>query len=514
MTALLAPVALERREGWGMSTATIAHVVAPRTAEDVIAAFHLARERGWSVTAWGNGRSYGDAPLNEGNLVLDMGRMDRILAWDREAGIITVQPGLTLRQLWQAILPDGYWPPVVSGTMMTTLGGLAAANAHGKNNKLHGPIGDHLLAFTIVTPDGQERTVDREHDAELFHAAIGGFGTLGVFTSLTLRCKRVYSGRLDVQPLSCPDLESMFRNFERYEAEGWDYVVGWIDAFPSGADLGRGQIHAARYFGKGEDPEGERMFSVDAQELPSTILGFPKAWMWAVMRPWANRLGMRIVNQVRFTQGSLARSQHRHPQGHAQFNFLLDYVPNWKWIYRPTGLIQIQLFLPKERARDTFRRALEVQQAAGLESWLVVMKRHRPDDFWLSHAVDGYSFAMDFPVRPGRRGDLDRLARRLEGLVVESGGRFYLAKDSLLSPSAFARSLGPEVLGRFFGVKDRVDPDGLLQGNLWRRVFAPLRSSIPPIPSEPGVVWRSRGEPAPVPDPHPAPEPATATIET
>lgn len=464
----------ERREAWGMANVTVSEVVRPRTAADVVAAFELARERGLKVIAWGNGRSYGDAALNEGHLVLDMGEMNRIVAWDKSTGKVTVEPGVTIAKLWRHILPDGYWPPVVSGTSFTTFGGCAAANVHGKNNWKHGPIGEHIESFTLVTPDGTIREVTPDSDPNLFHAAIGGFGALGVFTSITLQTKRVYSGRLDVQPLAAADLDAMFRHFEHFNAEEWDYVVGWIDAFARGRALGRGNMHAARYVERDEDPEGQRMLDVGSQELSSSIFGFPKAWLWWPMRFWAHRPGMRFINWSRYTWSTFERNQHRHLQPHAQFNFLLDFVPNWKKVYEPSGLIQIQLFIPKAHARRVIQQALQLQQDLGYESWLVVMKRHRRDPFWLSHAVDGYSFAMDFPVWPRRRQELLELGRRLERMVVESGGRFYLAKDSLVRGSSFRESLGDEILGHFAGMKARLDPDGLLESNLWRRLSRTL----------------------------------------
>lgn len=470
---------LERREGWGMSVEAVCRVVYPTSAREVQDAFDLARREGRSVAFWGNGRSYGDAALNEGNVLLDFSRMNRILEWDRHTGVIVVEPGVTLEKLWRHVLPDGFWPPVVSGTMTTSIGGLLAANAHGKNNFKHGPIGEYVDGFEFVTPDGRVRQVDRDTAPELFHAAIGGFGWLGAFTRVTLRMKKLYSGRIDVQAFTAPDLEGMFRGFERANGEDFDYVVGWVDAFGTGAGLGRGQIHAARYLEAGEDPEGQGMFTLAAQDLPPRILWvIPKSWVWRFAQPFAFRLGMRLINWARFTMMDRPSAQHRFRQPHAAFNFLLDYVPNWKFFYKPGGLIQYQLFIPKERARDVFRRTLEICQQARLEPWLVVMKRHRTDPFWLSHAVDGYSWALDFPVHDGRREDLWRLTRLLDEMVVEAGGRFYFAKDAVVSPDAVRRSLGPELLARFLDLKRAVDPEGLLQGNLWRRVMAPIAQGV------------------------------------
>ncbi|TNE84392.1 MAG: FAD-binding oxidoreductase [Deltaproteobacteria bacterium] len=474
-------VELEGRQGWGMANQALCRVLYPEHAEDVKAAFAIAREHGLTVHCWGNGRSYGDAALNEGNLLLDFSRMNRILDWDKDSGVVKAQPGITLNKLWETLLGDGYWVPVVTGTQFTTLGGVVAANAHGKNNHKYGPFGDHILAFELVSPDGELREVTRDSDPELFHAAIGGFGWLGVFVSITLQMKKVHSGRLKVLPLLEEDLEGMFRTFERCNAEDWDYVVGWIDAFPGGSALGRGQIHAARYYEEGEDPEGQSSFALDRQHLPDRFfLVIPKAWLWRFAKPFAHRWGMRLINLARFLWMKVGDNEV-HPQEHARFNFLLDYVPNWKWIYKPGGLIQFQFFLPKDKARGVIRRALEMGQERKLESWLVVMKRHRPDPFWLSHAVDGYSFAMDFPVTDKNRQALWELTQDYGEMVVKAGGRFYFAKDATVSGNHVRRSLGDGILGRFFALKKKLDPQGLLMGSQLRRVFGDMVEELAAI---------------------------------
>jgi FAD/FMN-containing dehydrogenase len=492
----------ERREGWGMASVSLCHVRRPTTAAEVEAALREARAAGMKVIPWGNGRSYGDTALNEAHMVLDLSRMDQIVDWDPESGLVTVQPGVTLEKLWKHIVRDGWWPAVVSGTMFTTIGGLVAANAHGKNHWRHGGIGEHVRSFTLLTADGARREVSAESDPDLFHAAIGGYGWLGVFTLITLQCKRVRSGRVEVVPMSEDDLSGMFRTFEHCRREEFDYVVGWIDAFPRGRHLGRGQIHAARYLKEGEDPEARETLHLERQELPSRLFGvLPKRWLWRLVRPFANRLGMRLINFGRHAAVRWRTDRQPRLEEHARFNFLLDYVPDWKRIYAPEGLIQYQFFLPEAVAEDTFRRALEMSQAAGLEPWLVVMKRHRPDPFWLSHALDGYSFACDFPVRPGRRGELWRLTQRFNRLVVESGGRFYFAKDSVLDRESVLAAWGRAAIGRFMALKRRLDPEGLLQSNQFRRLFGDGWVALAEASSEGEAV-----EPQPVAEPVAEPE--------
>ena len=138
-----------------MSSAGLAYLYRPTTAEGVAAVFSGAAAAGRTVGLRGSGNSYGDAALNDENVVVDLTRMNRILEWDPDTGIIRVEPGVTIRQLWQYAIEDGWWPPVVPGTMFVTLGGAAAMNIHGKNNYRVGPIGDHILQFDLLLPSGE-----------------------------------------------------------------------------------------------------------------------------------------------------------------------------------------------------------------------------------------------------------------------------------------------------------------------------------------------------------------------
>jgi len=150
---------LERVWAWGMASSGMSYVYRPSTANGIQAVFDLARSRGVSVGLRGAGRSYGDASVNSENLCLDLTRMNRILEWNPETGIIRVEPGATIRQVWQYAMEDGWWPYVVPGTMFPTIGGTAAMNIHGKNNWKVGPIGDHIHEFDLMLPSGEVKTL-------------------------------------------------------------------------------------------------------------------------------------------------------------------------------------------------------------------------------------------------------------------------------------------------------------------------------------------------------------------
>jgi FAD/FMN-containing dehydrogenase len=404
-------------------------VYRPRSDEEVVEALAHVRSAGLTVAHRGSGLSYGDAALNQGGAVILSEGLDRIVELDAEEGWIRVQAGVTVETLWKAVLPHGWWPPVVPGTMKVTIGGAVAMNIHGKNQFVKGSIGEHVTGLSVVRSDGSlERLgVDRERGA--VRAVVGAQGLNGTITEVTLRLQKVHSGYLDVLSWSTPSLRATLDVLEE-RAPSSDYAVAWIDCFPSGRGAGRGLLHFAHYLPPDHPRAGRAMEVVD-QQLPGSILGLlPRSQAWRALRPFTNDPGMRLVNLGRVVSGR-PRHGRSYAQTHAAFHFLLDYVPGWQRVYRPHGLVQYQLFVPREAARDAFGEALRLQRVTGVRSYLGVVKRHRPDDFAASYSPDGFSLALDFPVRPGRLAALRRLCRSYDDLLRDVGGALYAAKDAV-----------------------------------------------------------------------------------
>jgi decaprenylphospho-beta-D-ribofuranose 2-oxidase len=462
---------LEWVEGWGMATGGAGYVFRPNDAGGVAEALEVAETAGVPLALRGAGCSYGDAALRGESVILDLSELNRVLAWDPESGIIEVEPGVSLGTLWRLVIGDGWWPPVVTGTMEPTIGGMLAMNVHGKNDWRRGTIGDHCLELDVVLADGESRSISKENDPDLFHGLIGSFGQLGITTRARLQMKKVYSGLLEVKALAAPDLESMLLLADEAK-EKWEYVVGWIDAFATGKNLGRGQLHFARHLEEGEDPDPAASLDAGAQDLPGRLFGVvPKTQMWRAIKPFTNRLGMRLINSGKFLVGNTLGDDKVFRQSLAEFSFLLDYVPDWKNIYLPDGLIQHQSFVPMASAEEVFRNQLEICRECRMPSFLAVLKRHRPDPFLMGHGVDGFSLALDFPVVRGRREELWAMVRELAGPVVAAGGRFYPAKDSALSAELYRATFADGQLDRFAELKAQLDPNRTLRTALADRLL-------------------------------------------
>jgi FAD/FMN-containing dehydrogenase len=455
-------------ENFGHSLKASCYRIQIKRPEDIYEAFQLAKKLGLTVTARGTGISYNNVSLNGGGIVLDMTGMNQILECDPTSGLVRCEPGVTLEGLWKRVEPAGWWPPVVSGTMKTTLGGCLSANIHGKNNFQKGTIGEHVIEFTAMTPTGALVTCTPKKNADLFYSMIGGLGMLGVFTSITLQMKRIFSGLISVDAWPTPNLSRHLRDLHE-NAPDYDYIVGWLDTTAKGNSLGRGQIHASRNLKEGEDPNAQETMKLSYQHLPDRLFGvMPKSLLHYFMSPFLNNLGVWGINTAKYVS---ALRHHTFRQSHAEFHFLLDYVPDWERSFGRGGLIQYQSFLPKETAEEAWREIIQLSHRRGLPSYLGVTKRHRPDNFLLTHALDGFSLAMDFRVTDRNRKRLSEQLQEFDRIVLAAGGRFYFAKNSETSAESTRRFLGDEAIVKFKKLKKRCDPNGLLESDLYRRLF-------------------------------------------
>ena len=457
---------MNRLTGFGMTKGADGYVYRPCNVDEAKQVFDLARRSHRKIVLRGAGRSYGDANIGAECIVLDNSRMNRVLSWDKESGIIEAECGATIEDLWRYTLEDGWWPPVVSGTMYPTLGGVLAMNIHGKNNYCAGTFGEHVLELEILTSSGQ--TIVLHPDDDAFYAVISSAGLLAMITRVKIQMKKVHSGDLRVLPLSLENWDQQFAAFEKFEHDA-DYMVSWIDCFGSEAGSGRGLFHAGWYMD--EPSEHPRTLEQLHQDLPDTILGlWPKSMVWRILKKFNNRLGMEFVNYAKYASSRKLGNGKPISQSLVGFSFLLDYVPNWRNAYLPGGFIQYQSFVPKEYARKVFDLQIKMQQQQGLESYLAVMKRHRPDKFLFSHAVDGYSLALDFKITEKNWTKIRDLCHRMNDLVLKAGGRFYFAKDSTLRPSDVRSYLGEEALAKFNSYRAQFDPENILTSELAKRV--------------------------------------------
>ena len=455
----------ERTSGWTLTSHALSYVARVSSRAEIDLVLEEARRRSLSVTLRGAGYSYGDVILNPDGVVIDLTHMNRILAWDPATGQMTVEPGVTFEQALQVCLRDNWVVSSVPGIRHPTLGGAVANNVHGKNAWNEGNLGDSVVAFKLLAGNGRVYQCSRTENQELFFAAIGGLGLLGIFLEIVLQCKQIPSPYLEVSKWTVPNLESMLEDFEAVRSTT-DFHIGWVDCFSRGADLGRGTIHTSRFI---ERPSRSAKSEILGYISPYILGVFPRTWVWPMLKPFFGNTLMSAVNTVKFHTDKVSTRRSPYVQNYFEFTFLLDMIPNWRVLFTPRGYLELEPVIPFDSCARTMRKLIELTQQNGRPSHLTAIKSHRADESMLSYSVDGCSIGIDLPLNAGGKAEEAELFYRMTELVLEAGGRSYLAKDEMLTVDHF-QQMFPR-WREFEALKQRYDPDLLFQSAMYRRLF-------------------------------------------
>lgn len=407
--------------------------------------------------ARGQGRSYGDAALNENGHVVLTERLNRLRELDLEQGILRAEAGLTLDELLELIVPQGWFLPVTPGTRYVSLGGAVAADVHGKNHHCDGSIGRHVTVIRLRHPNGGESVCSPEEHADLFWATVGGMGLTGFIGEIGLRLMRIPSAYIHARHHAAANLEQLFELFTdaAYDAP---YSVAWIDCLKRGGKLGRGVLMRGHHADLDELP-------ADLRKAPLTLKPARSARIPIDMPPWLlNPFSIGLFNQLYYA----VQAGKRTPfiTDYRSFFYPLDGLQNWNRMYGRRGFLQYQCVIPEARAYEGMHSIIEKLAASRHASFLAVLKRMgQAGQGMLSFPMAGYTLALDLTLRDNCLLDL---LNELDELVVAHGGRVYLAKDACLRPDTF-RAMYPRY-GEWLEVRHRVDPEGFLSSSLSRRL--------------------------------------------
>ena len=386
------------------------------TAHEAKARFTAGSVPGSRFLSHGNGRSYGDSCLRGSGFhirtTIDAPRFEI----DHASGIVSADSGVLLADLIDALDGTGWFPPVVPGTKLVTLGGALANDIHGKNHHLRGTFGCHVLGFELLRSDGSVRWCSADLNADLFAATIGGLGLTGHVTRLEMRLMPVAGQAIMARTVPFGDLAGYF-DIAAGEADTHEYAVAWLDQMSAS---GRGLFFLGDHAeGNGSRPRNKWTPSVPFRPPVSAI----------------NRLSLRLFN----TAYRLAKSRKAGPALEASdpFFFPLDAVKNWNRLYGPRGLFQHQSVLPEDTAREAIAAMLALTRRAGQASFLTVLKRFGTvrSPGLMSFPRAGHTLTLDFPNLGSKT---LKLLNDLDAIVVGAGGAVNPYKDARMSAESFA----------------------------------------------------------------------------
>jgi len=436
----------KRIYGWGNNTYSLSKIVTSKFEEFVI---EIKNERGFIPR--GLGRSYGDSAINSGGVCFDSRELT-FIEIDPSKGIALVGAGASILELEKKCLTYGLFPFVVPGTANVTIGGAIASDIHGKSHHKIGSFSNYLSQMKLLTADGTTKSLRPDDEtSELFWATVGGMGLTGMITEATISLMNVGTSLVNVEERRVKNLKQLLETMINFN-EKYLYTVAWIDL--SGKYRGRGIVSGANHCGSGE---------LLLRKFPKRIKAYKQTEV-KIFIPF----GLSIINQasIRIFNALWYRKPLNNGLRNVQkFMHPLDTISNWNKVYGTPGFVQYQFVIPFNQ-EEVIEKVLSKLKSSGCGSILSVLKSFGPQSKGLlSFPMEGWTLAIDLPAK---NQNIPKLLRELDGLILNSGGRVYLTKDSRMDlnhlPIMYSR------LNQWRLVKGKVDPENLWQSDQGRRL--------------------------------------------
>jgi len=373
-----------------------------------------------TLIARGNGRCYGDASL--ANVTVSTLKFDKILFFDRISGIIECQSGIVLDQLLEVIVPDGWFLPVTPGTKFVTIGGLVASDVHGKNHHVDGSFSRHIIEMEVMMDNGESVICSREKNADLFEATCGGMGLTGIVVSVRFQLKKIETSYIHQTTIRANNLTELLDLFE--QNKHFTYSVAWIDCLKKGKGFGRSVLMLGEHATASQLNEKQKQNPLALPKKKAITFPF-------YLPSWVlNNFTVKLFNFFYYHKNF--KKKKTGNISYEPFFYPLDAILHWNRGYGKKGFVQYQFVIPLEHKHGLVTILNKISEK-GWGSFLAVLKVFGEQSDLISFPMEGYTLALDFPVR----GNLFEFLDELDEIVLQYGGRIYLSKDARMRSDKF-----------------------------------------------------------------------------
>lgn len=375
----------------------------PDNEEDL--AHYIADNPQQSLLIRGSGLSYNDSCFNTNGYVIDSERLNHLIDFDPQTGIVICQGGVPLKDLF--LLNPDFIPPVLPGTVHATVAGGIAHDVHGKNNHNAGSFGHHLISFDLLIGN-KKIHCNRNENNDLFHATIAGLGLTGVITRASLRLKKA-SRFILAKHIQFQSLKELTEFMLTYGVN-YDYQVAWLDLLNS-------KPCAILSIANHCEPLNIKEYK------PYSIPKIP----FSLIRSWNMKLFNRYFFNSKKKEEKLTLEQFNNP---------LDKIKHWNRLYGPKGLIQFQAVFDTGQVITILEHLIQIMRTSNATPTLAVLKLfNRSGEGLLSFCKPGFTLAVDFIHNSAAKQAISSMNQ----LIIELNGRIYLAKDSLLNEEQYRK---------------------------------------------------------------------------
>ncbi len=432
----------------GLYTVLVAKIATPRSTHDVV-----SQVRAWpGRIAVGGGRySMGGQVAIQAGLHLDMRQLNQLIWLDVAARTVRVQAGMCWRDLQDHLDRHDLAVKTMQSYANFTVGGSVSVNAHGRYVG-HGPIAHSVRALQLVLADGTVIEATPELHANVFRAAIGGYGAVGIITEVELALARNVRIQRSVEQVP---LDAYVRHVQQQ-------VLSDPSAVLHNADLLPPHFDAPLCVTWRQASEQQPLTETDRLVERGRSYTLEQNLIWALTELPGGH-AVRAAAQPQLSTGASVKWLNHEAS--------LD-VAQLEPRTRAMSTYALQEYFVPERQLVPFVLAMgRILRAHGVEA-LNVSIRHSPADTvsllpWATEDV--FSLVLYHKQRTWRSAQevVGRWTRELIDLVLAHEGRYYLPYQLHATQAQFERAYPG--IGQLRLIKRRVDPANKLSNTMWAR---------------------------------------------
>jgi FAD-linked oxidoreductase len=197
-------------------------IESPESEEQIVAIVRAAAGRGERVKVVGSGHSFTDIACTEGCLI-KLDRYNKVLEVDREARTVAVQAGITILQLSNVLAQFGLAMENMGDVGYQTISGAISTATHGTGERFRN-ISSQVVAVSMVLASGEVMQCSADTEPDVFKAAQVSLGSIGVLSTVTLRCVPAYNVRSVQEP---HHLDELLERFDELAASNDHFEFFW-----------------------------------------------------------------------------------------------------------------------------------------------------------------------------------------------------------------------------------------------------------------------------------------------
>ncbi|MBV7696596.1 FAD-binding protein [Streptomyces sp. TRM70350] len=431
------------RSTWRTWSGTVgcapAQLVRPTSEDEIVQAVRAAAGSGLTVRAVGTGHSFNRLATTPG-VLLDLTSYSGVIAVDRAAGHVTVRAGTRIAALCEELDRAGLALENIGTLGEQTVAGALSTGNHG-TGLAHPPLSGQVARVRLVTADGAVRDIGPDGDPDLWGAVRTALGTLGVLSTVTLRCVPQFNLRLR---LSDEPLDALLERFTDWAAQSEHPSLNWLPW------TDRVTLRSVDRTTQAATPRAPlRRYAATLDEVRCGLTGQVAKAAGAAAVPWLTRRLGGLWPDSTYTDAS-----------HRVFTFP-----------QPVRFLAMEHALPLERTADALRGLRPVLRRLGTYSpYSVLVRVGAGDDVPLSPAYGRATGYVNLTVP--RTADQIEILRAAECVLREHEARPHWGK----AHTATAELLAPRYprWQDFQRVRAELDPLGVFSNEYVQKVLGPV----------------------------------------